>query len=223
MNDGQSTIHERVPPAPTPSRTRVGIPAVVRFANFEFDFERDQLRRDGSPIPLSPKPGALLRYFLANPQRLISRAELMESLWADVVVTDDSLVQCVGDLRSRLGDQGSKLITTLPRRGYMFDADVRPAGLSEPSHPSRTTDTAAVAPTVPAAPPARRGRRGLVAGAVLGALVIAGGAISIYIGSASAPLRIDEEIGEAQFHRADPVPGHRHHPRTRERPQRTRG
>ena len=128
MNDGQSTLDERVPPAPTPSRARVGIPAVVQFADFEFDFERDQLRRDGSPIPLSPKPGALLRYFLANPQRLISRAELMESLWADVVVTDDSLVQCVGDLRSRLGDQGSKLITTLPRRGYMFEADVRPVG-----------------------------------------------------------------------------------------------
>ncbi|PSL78889.1 hypothetical protein C7T35_40530, partial [Variovorax sp. WS11] len=56
MNDGQSTIHERVPTAPTPSRARVGIPAVVQFVDFEFDFERDQLRRNGSPIPLSPKP-----------------------------------------------------------------------------------------------------------------------------------------------------------------------
>ncbi|CAN7398923.1 MULTISPECIES: winged helix-turn-helix domain-containing protein [unclassified Variovorax] len=192
MNDGQSTIHERVPPAPTPSRARVGIPAVVQFANFEFDFERDRLRLDGSPIPLSPKPSALLRYFLANPQRLISRAELMESLWADVVVTDDSLVQCVGDLRSRLGDQGAKLITTMPRRGYMFEADVRPADLIEPRHPTRTTDTTVAAPTVPAASPRRHGKRGLVAAVALGAFVIAGG--SIYIGSASPPLRIDEEI-----------------------------
>ena len=99
MNGGQLTIKERAPPGPgpAPSRARAAIPAVVRFADFEFDFERDQLRRDGVPIPLSPKPGALLRYFLANPQRLVSRPELMESLWADVVVTDDSLVQCVGD------------------------------------------------------------------------------------------------------------------------------
>ena len=56
----------------------------------------------------------------------------MESLWADVVVTDDSLVQCVGELRSRMGDQGPKLITTLPRRGYMFEADVRPVGPGRP-------------------------------------------------------------------------------------------
>ena len=192
MNDGQSTINERAPHAPLPSRARVGIPGVVQFANFEFDLERDQLRRDGLPIPLSPKPSALLRYFLANPQRLIGRAELMESLWPDVVVTDDSLVQCVGDLRSRLGDQGSKLIATLPRRGYIFEADVRPAELGDPSHPTRTTDTTVAAPTVPAASPTRRGKRGLVAAIALGALVIAGG--TLYIGSASPPLRIDEEI-----------------------------
>lgn len=193
MNDRQSTIHERIPPVPIASRARVGIPAVVRFAHFEFDFERDQLRLDGSPIPLSPKPSALLRYFLANPQRLISRAELMESLWADVVVTDDSLVQCVGDLRTRLGDRGAKLITTLPRRGYTFEADVRPAGPSEPGHPTETTDTTVAAPTVPPAPPERHGKRGLVAAVALGAFVIAGGAIYGWA-SAPAPLRIDEEI-----------------------------
>ena len=194
MNDGQSSIHERVPTAPTPSRARVGIPAVVQFVDFEFDFERDQLRRNGSPIPLSPKPSALLRYFLANPQRLISRAELMESLWADVVVTNDSLVQCVGDLRSRLSDQGARLITTLPRRGYMFEADVRPVGPSEAGHFAPTTGTPVAAPTVPAASPTRHGKRGLAAAVALAAFVIAGAAL--YVGSASppAPLRIDEEI-----------------------------
>jgi DNA-binding winged helix-turn-helix (wHTH) protein/TolB-like protein len=192
MNEGQSTIDERVPIAPTPSRARVGIPAVVQFVDFEFDFERDQLRRNGSPIPLSPKPSALLRYFLANPQRLISRAELMESLWADVVVTNDSLVQCVGDLRSRLSDQGAKLITTLPRRGYMFEADVRPVGPSEPGHLAPTTGTPMAPPTVPAASPTRHGKRGLAAAVALAAFAIAGGAL--YVESRPAPLRIDEEI-----------------------------
>jgi DNA-binding winged helix-turn-helix (wHTH) protein/TolB-like protein len=192
MNEGQSTVDERVPTAPTPSRARVGIPAVVQFVDFEFDFERDQLRRNGSPIPLSPKPSALLRYFLANPQRLISRAELMESLWADVVVTNDSLVQCVGDLRSRLSDQGAKLITTLPRRGYMFEADVRPVGPSEPGHLAPTTGTPMAPPTVPAASPTRHGKRGLAAAVALAAFAIAGGAL--YVESRPAPLRIDEEI-----------------------------
>ncbi|PSL82417.1 hypothetical protein C7T35_22380 [Variovorax sp. WS11] len=116
----------------------------------------------------------------------------MESLWADVVVTDDSLVQCVGDLRSRLSDQGAKLITTLPRRGYMFEADVRPVGPSEPGPPAPTTGTPVAAATVPAASPTRHGKRGLAAAVALAALVIAGG--TIYVGSASPPLRIDEEI-----------------------------
>ena len=130
MNHAQSTLDEDAPHVPAPSRGRAGVPTVVQFTEFEFDFERDQLRRNGTPIPLSPKPSSLLRYFLANPQRLISKSELMESLWADVVVTDDSLVQCVGELRNRMGDQGPNLITTLPRRGYMFDADVRPVGVA---------------------------------------------------------------------------------------------
>ncbi|MDM0014987.1 winged helix-turn-helix domain-containing protein [Variovorax sp. J22P168] len=169
----------------------------MRFADFEFDFERDQLRRAGVPIPLSPKPGALLRYFLANPQRLISKAELMSSLWSGVVVTDDSLVQCVGELRSRLGDQGPKLITTAPRRGYTFEAEVRPVTAAR--HDSRVTvagqtrqaDTAAAA-AQPTAARSRRGRYFLAATLALVCSVIVGAAW--YLTRAPATLGLDEEI-----------------------------
>src|SRR6478609_1677319 len=129
MNN-EPPVHEQEPKAPASSRGRAS--PVVRFADFEFDFERDQLRCNGVAIALSPKPGALLRYLLANPQRVVSKTELMQSLWGSVVVTDDSLVQCVRELRSRLGESGPKLITTHPRRGYMFDADVRPCISGEP-------------------------------------------------------------------------------------------
>ena len=193
MNHAQATLDADVPHAPAPSRGQAGFSAVVQFTEFEFDFERDQLRRNGTLIPLSPKPSALLRYFLANPKRLISKFELMESLWADVVVTDDSLVQCVGDLRSRMGDQGPKLITTLPRRGYMFEADVRPVGLGAQVHTPQTPTTSVAAPPVPQAS-TRRGKRGLLAAVALSAFVIAGGAIYVHTGSAKVPLGIDEEI-----------------------------
>src|SRR4051812_2031241 len=102
MNDEPSTIKERTPQTIASLRARAEVVASVRFADFEFDFQRDELRRDGVLIPLRPKPGALLRYLLANPRRLVSKSELMERLWGDVVVTDDSLVQCVGELRSRM-------------------------------------------------------------------------------------------------------------------------
>ncbi|SFN01223.1 tetratricopeptide repeat protein [Variovorax sp. OV329] len=187
MNDEPSTVHDLAVPRSASPRARVGIPAAVRFADFEFDFERDQLRRNGLPIPLSPKPGALLRYFLANPQRLIPKAELMSSLWAGVVVTDDSLVQCVGELRSRLGDQGSKLIITAPRRGYVFEADVGPAAvIGAPDAPHEID-----APVGAKASPSRRGRQVVAATLALAATLTAGALL--YAVSAQPP-NLDEEL-----------------------------
>lgn len=192
MNN-EPPVHEQELKAPASSRGRAS--AVVRFADFEFDFERDQLRRDGVAIALSPKPGALLRYLLANPQRVVSKTELMQSLWGSVVVTDDSLVQCVRELRSRLGESGPKLITTHPRRGYMFDADVRPCIPGEPD-PGRLNPVGSPSPKTRASaakPALRRRWRSLALSAALGAFAIAGGAI--YLRSPPAPYRIDEEIG----------------------------
>ena len=56
--------------------------------------------------------------------RLVSKRELMESVWGDVAVTDDSLVQCLMEIRRALGDcQGA--VKTIRGRGYLFDATVR--------------------------------------------------------------------------------------------------
>ncbi|MFC5608133.1 winged helix-turn-helix domain-containing tetratricopeptide repeat protein [Variovorax soli] len=172
---------------------------VLRFSDFEFDPAREQLRRGGALVPLSPKPTALLRYFLRNPGRLISKQELMESIWGDVVVTDDSLVQCVGELRSRLGAQGAELITTHPRRGYMFEALVVRAA---PARQGAAAAAAALgqpamtpAPSrVPAPAPATAQRRRwqyLAAFLAAWLLVLAGA--GVYIRSRPAPLRLDEE------------------------------
>ena len=182
-----------------------GVPSVVRFSDFEFDFEREQLRRGGRPIRLSPKPAALLRYLLANPQRLLGKAELMERLWGEVVVTDDSLVQCVGELRSRLGEHGPKLITTHPRRGYMFEAEVRPVAPGEPGPAaSSAREVLLAAPVVPgtpvallpptASPPARArpGWRRIALAIVLAAVALGG--IAPYFLSRPPPYRIDAEL-----------------------------
>ena len=103
----------------------------------------------------------------------------MASLWAGVVVTDDSLIQCVGELRSRLGDQGPKLITTHPRRGYMFDADVRPVGLGARDPVPGLADRvpAPAVPVAPTQPAPRRGWRAVAVAIALGVFAVAGGAI----------------------------------------------
>jgi TolB-like protein/Flp pilus assembly protein TadD len=75
-----------------------------------------------------PHPDILLfegfRLDVARAGRVISKAELLAQVWPGVVVTDDSLSQCAGELRAALGERGPVLIRTLPKRGYLFDTVV---------------------------------------------------------------------------------------------------
>ena len=94
---------------------------VKRFADFEVDPARGELRVGGAPVSLRPKTFALLAHLAAHPGRLLSKDELIAAVWPDVTVSDDSLVQCISELRAALGDSGQRLIKTVPRRGYLFD------------------------------------------------------------------------------------------------------
>ena len=78
-------------------------------------------------IKLRPKVYETLKYLVENPGRLISKQELMQAVWPDAFVTDDSLVQCTVELRRALDDSNQQLVKTVPRRGYVFTAQVTPA------------------------------------------------------------------------------------------------
>lgn len=99
-------------------------PKTLRFGNFSLDLARCSLRQGGEEIPLRPKAFDVLRYLAQNAGRLVSKDELMKTVWAGVVVTDDSLVQCVKDIRDALNDGEQRIIKTVPRRGYLFAAEV---------------------------------------------------------------------------------------------------
>jgi len=102
-------------------------PTVYRFDEFRLDVVRGTLHGPGDAVlEVRPKAFALLRFLVENPGRLHGRAELLEALWPRVVVTDDSLTQCVSDLRQALGDRAPYVLRTLPRRGYVLTAEVRP-------------------------------------------------------------------------------------------------
>ncbi|MEO5844342.1 MAG: winged helix-turn-helix domain-containing protein [Caldimonas sp.] len=109
-----------------------------RFDGFELDLRRGELHRQGgAPIPLRPKAEALLRLLLSEPGRLFSRDELIAFIWPATVVTDDSLVHCVGELRAALGDHGQHLVRTVPRRGYRLETTAVPVfdpPAAEPPH-----------------------------------------------------------------------------------------
>jgi len=62
----------------------------------------------------------MLHYLVENGGRLLTKSELMKALWGDLAVTDDSLVQCLRDVRVALDDRDHSIVKTVPRRGYLF-------------------------------------------------------------------------------------------------------
>ncbi len=104
--------------------TGAGPAPQLQFAGFVIDLQRGCLRlaEDELEIALRPKTFDLLCYLIRNPGRLLSKDELLKAVWPDVLVTEDLIVQCVTELRRALNDQSQKLIRTVPRRGYRFEA-----------------------------------------------------------------------------------------------------
>ena len=93
----------------------------MAFDGFTLDLKRGGLfGRDAEEIKLRPKAFEVLRYLVENGGRLISKEELIASVWGDTAVTDDSLVQCLIEVRRALGDDQQRLVKTMPRRGYVF-------------------------------------------------------------------------------------------------------
>jgi DNA-binding winged helix-turn-helix (wHTH) protein/TolB-like protein len=96
----------------------------LTFNEFTLDLARGCLFRNGAEIKLRPKSFDTLKHLVENSGRLISKDELFATVWPDTAVTDDSLVQCLIEVRRALGENGQQLIKTVPRRGYIFEAEV---------------------------------------------------------------------------------------------------
>jgi TolB-like protein/DNA-binding winged helix-turn-helix (wHTH) protein len=112
-------------------------PKRLRFDRYVLDLHRGSLVLDGSEIALRPKTFAVLHYLAENSGRLVSKDELFAVVWPNLAITDDALVQSIGELRRALGDDGPRLIRTVPRRGYRLEAPVSVSS-TDPS-PSTTT------------------------------------------------------------------------------------
>ncbi len=76
-------------------------------------------------VPLRPKSFEVLHYLIQNAGQLVSREDVLGAVWPDVIVTEESLTQCVSEVRQALGGAGQTIIRTIPKRGYLFDMPVR--------------------------------------------------------------------------------------------------
>lgn len=86
-----------------------------------------RLETGGRAAALRPRTAAVLECLMRAPDRVVPRAELMQQVWPDTVVTDDSLSQCLKEIRHALGDTAQR-IRTVPRVGYAFVGPVQEAG-----------------------------------------------------------------------------------------------
>jgi DNA-binding winged helix-turn-helix (wHTH) protein/tetratricopeptide (TPR) repeat protein len=111
---------------------------ILQFHRFTLDLTRGCLRADGHDIKLRPKVFEVLRHLAENAGRLVPKQELHEAVWAKAVVSDDALMQCIRELRKKLGDDKHRLIKVVPRRGYLLDATLAtPPQVSEDNAAAR--------------------------------------------------------------------------------------
>jgi adenylate cyclase len=124
--------------------SRLAAVTMLQFERYTLDIARHSLRAADRKIALRPKNFEVLRYLVENPDRLVTKEELLKAIWPDVVVNEESLTRCVSEVRQAIGDSKQTIIVTVPRCGYRFTATV-----------SQITASAAMAPQP--APPTQHG------------------------------------------------------------------
>ena len=104
----------------------MGQQPVYRFDDFLADPETWRLSRDGQEIHLEPVVLKLLIYLIENRERLVTRHELMDTVWGDTVISESALTKAAARLRKALGDDSAthRYLETVRSRGYRFVADV---------------------------------------------------------------------------------------------------
>src|SRR5260370_551587 len=107
---------------------------LYEFGSFRLDPANRLLSRAGEPVTLAPKTFDLLLLLVEGEGRVLTKKELMNSLWADTFVEEASLSYQIATLRKMLGDEAEAWIETVPKHGYRFAATVtRVAGDGAPS------------------------------------------------------------------------------------------
>ena len=112
---------------------------IIRFAQFEVDQKKLELRKHGIRIKLQEQPFKILLALLEAPGEIVTRDQLRERIWGgDTFVDfDHGLSAAVNRLRAALGDsaENPRYIETVARRGYRFIASIETAPTPEPPAP----------------------------------------------------------------------------------------
>jgi adenylate cyclase len=95
----------------------------ISFGGFVFLTNSKELQTvEGRAVDLRSQSAEVLSMLAARPGEIVSKNALMQTVWADTFVTDDSLVQCIADIRRALRDDAHVIVETIPKRGYRLNA-----------------------------------------------------------------------------------------------------
>ena len=110
--------------------------ARLRFERFDLDEAEARLTCAGQPVPLAPKPFAVLCALARTPSMLVTKNALLDAVWGHRFVTESVLKSAISEVRAALGDDPKqpRYIETVSRRGYRFIA--APVGATSHSAPA---------------------------------------------------------------------------------------
>ena len=115
---------------------------VFRFGRFRFDADRLELLADGIPLKVEPRPLAVLAELLRHAGELVTKTELMDSVWTGRVVSESVITRCINRLRLALDDETQTLILTVHGFGYRFTGRVVRESLQEEAAPADVAQAA---------------------------------------------------------------------------------
>src|SRR6188768_4466368 len=103
------------------------------FAGCVLDGDKREFTRHSEPIAMEPQVFDLLLYLLQSRDRVVSKDDLIASVWNGRIVSESTLTSRMNAARHALGDNGEqqRLIRTIPRKGFRFVGEVREAGQTQ--------------------------------------------------------------------------------------------
>ncbi len=99
---------------------------VFHLGDVTFDpSTRTLTHKDGGLAQLRNKSRDVLAHLLETPNHTVTKAKIMNSVWSDVTVSDESLVQCIADIRRIIGKDARQIVETVPREGYRINLQAK--------------------------------------------------------------------------------------------------